>query len=426
MRDCRISRRRMLATVGTVTSGLVAGCSGSSTERDPSETGGKIVENRSEFDFDGFVEADGTQLVVGGEPIYLAGTAPGYVLNLYRPDDVIDTMFNHIAQQGLTLARVHVLQPFWGDENKQPEPGETSESVLSRFDRIIEAAQKRGIRLSASFINAGPAYPKNYDDDVELYGVNVTTYVEHAESANSINDFYTKQECIDLYKQRVQKVLTRKNTRTGVEYRNDPTIAMWELGNEIEYTEPWTLDDPTLQPWIDEMSTHVKSIDDNHLVTTGEYGWADRNNYVADHEPDSVDVCSLHYYPGPNGGYDLPNDPERDHPDRLRNLIQTGHEDLEKPVYVGEYNWKVEPGSKPPLSERNKQLAVMHDVFDDMDVAMTAHHALTLDSREDFSRGQAITYADVDDETMSELQQYAGVQYDKSADSTLPEFTPFE
>lgn len=425
MPNCSLNRRRLLATAGLVGTGLVAGCSGASPDGEAADGAGEIVQQRAEFEFNGFVEADETNLVVNGEPLYLAGTAPGYMLNLNRPDEVIEVMFDHIAKRGLPLARVHVVQPFWGDKETQPIPGETNEAVLSQFDRIIEAAQKRGIRLTASFINAGPAYPQHYDDSVDLYGVNVTTYVEHAESADAIDEFYTNDECIELYKQRVQKVLTRENTLTGVEYRNDPTIAMWELGNEIEWADTTARDDPSLRPWIEEVGSFIKSIDDNHLLTTGEYGWAGRNNYLTDHQPDSIDVCSLHYYPGPQS-YDLPNDPDKDHPDLLRDFIQTGHEDLGKPVYVGEYNWKVERGSEPPLTERNKQLAVMHDVFDDTDVAMTAHHALTLDSREESPRGPAITYADADDGTMSELQQYAATQYSKSTDGTLPESTSFE
>lgn len=427
MPNCSLNRRRLLATAGLVGTGLVAGCSGASPDGETADGAGEIVQQRAEFEFNGFVEADETNLVVNGEPLYLAGTAPGYMLNLNlnRLDEVIDVMFDHIAKRGLPLARVHVVQPFWGDKETQPIPGETNEAVLSQFDRIIEAAQKRGIRLTASFINAGPAYPQHYDDSVDLYGVNVTTYVEHAESADAIDEFYTNDECIELYKQRVQKVLTRENTLTGVEYRNDPTIAMWELGNEIEWADTTARDDPSLRPWIEEVGSFIKSIDDNHLLTTGEYGWAGRNNYLTDHQPDSIDVCSLHYYPGPQS-YDLPNDPDKDHPDLLRDFIQTGHEDLGKPVYVGEYNWKVERGSEPPLTKRNKQLAVMHDVFDDTDVAMTAHHALTLDSREESPRGPAITYADADDGTMSELQQYAATQYSKSTDGTLPESTSFE
>jgi len=186
-------------------------------------------------------------------------------------------------------------------------------------------------------VNGKPAFhhAEGMDDN---YGVNVHTYARHVETAEGYDDFYTDPRCRELYRRRVEAVLTRENTITGVEYREDPTIAMWELGNEIEWEEPWTHDDPSLQPWVEEMAAHVKSIDDNHLVTTGEFGWAGRNDFLADHAPDTVDCCSVHYYPGPLA-YDLASDPERSHPEFLASLVGTGQRELGKPVYVGEYNW---------------------------------------------------------------------------------------
>ncbi|KAI7994945.1 Mannan endo-1,4-beta-mannosidase 2 [Camellia lanceoleosa] len=109
-------------------------------------------------------------------------------------------------------------------------------------------------------------------------------------------------------------LLTRKNTITRIQYRNDPTIFAWELINE-----PQCMTDRsgnTLQDWIEEMSAFVKSIDMNHLVTVGLEGfygpkspkrltvnpagiWA--NNLGSDFNRNSkiltIDFASLHIYP---------------------------------------------------------------------------------------------------------------------------------
>jgi len=425
----RLSRRRLLLSLGFT--GTLAGCTGTADRNSSTETSTEGQLDESETDdqsddtnsqFKSFVATDGTQLTLNDQPVHLFGTRPHFVMNFNEPAERIEEMFELMARNGYTLARVHAFQPSWGDESEQPQPGEVSEPVMKRLDRVINTARTYGIRLSLILLNGKPALhiADGLDDN---YGVNAHTYANYADAAEEYDDFYTTRECIELYKQRVETVLTRTNTITGVEYRNDPAILMWELGNEIEYEEPWKHEDPSLQPWIEEASAHVKSLDENHLVTTGEFGWAGRNDYVADHQPDTVDLCSIHYYPGPQS-YDLPNDPDRDHPGLLKDLIETGHRELSKPVYVGEYNWMVETGAEPPLQERNEQLRQIHEVFDETDVGAAAYHMLSLDTYHTWPRGNAKTFGDADKGSMEEFRRFAEIQFDKSADGTLPERTP--
>lgn len=444
-----LSRRRMLAVAATGI-GSLAGCiTGSSTDDtpaqptstpnpttqptsptpDPTTPTDTPPESPTQTDtptptpttqIESFVDVDGTDLTINGETAHFFGTHPENIMDLSHPASWIEEMLDLLAQEGYTLARVPALQWFWGDASKQPQPGETNEDVMQRLDRVIAGARVRGIRLSLVLINGKPALHEGGDN----YGVNVSTYANHAETADTYDEFYSNRECKDLYKQRVETVLTRENTITGIEYRNDPAIAMWELGNEIEYAEPWKHDDPTLQPWIKDMSQHVKSIDDNHLVTTGEFGWANRNNYRADHTPDSIDLCSIHYYPGPNS-YDLANDPDRDHPGVLKELIETGHQDLGKPVYLGEYNWQVETGAQPPLAERNEQLQVIHELLDKMDVGAATYWSLALSNQQDWPRGGATTFGDTDDGSMTQFKRIAEIQYRKSAEATHPDLPAF-
>jgi mannan endo-1,4-beta-mannosidase len=439
MVDNDVPRRRVLAVAATGI-GSIAGClTGSTPDGDTSQTDSPTTEPATRTEpptqtetetpepttqVQSFVDVDGTELTIAGDSVHFFGTRPQNVMDLSHPAEWIEDNLDLMQREGYTLARVHAFQPFWGDESKQPQPGEYNEEVMQRLDRVVRAARVRGIRLSLMLLNGKPPY-HNADDLADNPGVNAHTYANYAEGADTYDDFYTNAACKELYKQRVEAVLTRENTITGVEYRDEPAIAMWELGNEIEYAEPWTHDDPTLRPWIEEMSRHVKSIDENHLVTTGEFGWAGRNNYTADHAPDGVDLCSIHYYPGPQS-YDLENDAERDHPGLLRDLIRTGQRELGKPVYVGEYNWQVETGAEPPLTERNEELRVIHDVLDDVDVAAAAYHSLAQSTQQDWPRGGATTFGDTDDGSMAEFERFAEIQYNKSADGALPAVDAFD
>lgn len=59
-------------------------------------------------------------------------------------------------------------------------------------------------------------------------------------------------------------------------YRDDPTIIAWNLINEPR-CETWLAANKDcnkrFQSWLSEMSTHVRSLDPNHLVTIGSEGF---------------------------------------------------------------------------------------------------------------------------------------------------------
>ena len=59
-------------------------------------------------------------------------------------------------------------------------------------------------------------------------------------------------------------------------YKNDPTIIAWNLINEprCESWLPANKDcNQRVQKWLVEMSKHVKTLDNNHLVTIGSEGF---------------------------------------------------------------------------------------------------------------------------------------------------------
>lgn len=59
-------------------------------------------------------------------------------------------------------------------------------------------------------------------------------------------------------------------------YRDDPTIIAWNLINEprCENWLPANKDcNKRFQSWLSEMSSHVRSLDPNHLITIGSEGF---------------------------------------------------------------------------------------------------------------------------------------------------------
>ena len=52
--------------------------------------------------------------------------------------------------------------------------------------------------------------------------------------------------------------------------------------------------------WISEMSTYLKSLDPNHLIAAGDWGYrnaAERREWLIDHQLPNIDFCDVHNYP---------------------------------------------------------------------------------------------------------------------------------
>jgi mannan endo-1,4-beta-mannosidase len=105
-----------------------------------------------------------------------------------------------------------------------------------------------------------------------------------------------------IYKEWVAHVLTRVNSITGVRYRDDPAIFAWDLMNEpeIDNTARDAVGAPLARSWLTEMATHVRSLDPNHLVTSGDEGFLDRFGVLdaaGELALPGLDFGSWHLYP---------------------------------------------------------------------------------------------------------------------------------
>src|SRR6476646_705983 len=151
--------------------------------------------------------------------------------------------------------------------------------------------------------------------------------------------FYTNDETRRLYREHLEKLATRRNTVTGVIYRDDPNILGWELMNEAQaVTNRWQ----ERRAWIAEMSAYLKSLDPNHLITPGEWGFrtaAERREWLADHLLPHIDYCDVHHYPLPD------KDVYVDSPTALREFINNRAAaafSIKKPLVFGEFGMGVE------------------------------------------------------------------------------------
>jgi mannan endo-1,4-beta-mannosidase len=112
--------------------------------------------------------------------------------------------------------------------------------------------------------------------------------------------FYTCKECQVWYRDHIQTIINHANPYTGLQYRDDPAIFAWELANE-----------PRRYPmnWINDTAAYIKSLDPNHMVTTGSEGTppGESQNFILTHQGASIDYATLHIWPGNWGWYDPKN-----------------------------------------------------------------------------------------------------------------------
>ncbi|XAR64137.1 Mannan endo-1,4-beta-mannosidase [Bertholletia excelsa] len=253
---------------------------------------------------DGFVGTRGVQFVLNGAPFYANGFNAYWLM--YMGSDPsqrskVSSAFEEARSHGLSVARTWAF----GDGGYRPlqySPGSYNEQTFQGLDFVVSEARRYGIKLILSLVNNYENFggKKQYVDWARSQGQNLA----------SDDDFFTNPVVKGYYKNHIKAVLTRRNSITGVMYKDDPTIMAWELMNE-----PRCLSDPsgrTIQVWIAEMASHVKSIDGKHLLEAGLEGFYGESSpqkqqynpnfqvgtdFIADNQIPGIDFATVHSYP---------------------------------------------------------------------------------------------------------------------------------
>lgn len=296
----------------------------------------------------GFVQTRGSRFVVDGQPFRFVGAN---VAIMQRDEDRqrMPETLRQAAQVGMRVVRVWAfgeggpndvgpLADFADWPRTHPfrfRPDEWNEEAFVHLDNVIVEAQRNKIRVQICLTNwwrdtGGVtqylrwAGINDADDDRLPYGINTERAML----------FYTNETTRRLYREHLEKLATRRNTVTGVVYRDDPTIFGWELINEGQaVTGRWA----ERRAWIAEMSAYLKSLDPKHIITPGAWGYrtaAERTEWLADHRLPNVDYCDVHNYPRPD------EDVAVDSPTAMRQFIDNRAAaafSINKPLVLGEF-----------------------------------------------------------------------------------------
>lgn len=254
----------------------------------------------------GFIRTSGTRFTLDGKPFYVVGVnnhyltfgsaqevtrvlddAVGMHANVIRTfiqpvigsldGTTVPTIWNWKSKADASDLGVNGAYMLYWDTARNRMGINYGPDGLQRLDFLVAEARKRDLRLIIAFLDFW-AYTGGAQQMRAWYG-----------SRDENTFFFTDPRAKRDYMLWVREVLTRTNLITGVRYKDDPTIFAWELMNE-----PNIRPEPIYRSWIEEMAGYVKSIDPNHLVSSGH---AQVNNKLSDLSIPTLDFGTWHGYP---------------------------------------------------------------------------------------------------------------------------------
>jgi mannan endo-1,4-beta-mannosidase len=300
-----------------------------------------------------FVRTRGSRFVIEGRPFRFVGAN---VSVMHREEDRarMPETLRQASQAGIRVVRV------WASGEGGPgdigpvadladwprthplrwAPGKWNEEALVHLDNVIAEAARNKLLVQLCLAN--------WWRDTG----GITQYLRWAGIADAADEkfrfginperamlFYTNDETRRLYREQLEKLATRRNTVTGTLYRDDPNIFGWELMNEAQaVTGRWL----ERRAWVAEMSAYLKSLDPNHIIAPGDWGYrtaAERREWLADHQLPNIDYCDVHNYPRDD------TDSFVDSPTALGEFIDNRAAaafSLKKPLVFGEFGMGVE------------------------------------------------------------------------------------
>jgi mannan endo-1,4-beta-mannosidase len=295
-----------------------------------------------------FVQTAGGQFVIDGRPFRFAGAN---VAVMYRDEDRARMPETLRAAAGLGINVVRVWASGEGGPNDvkpitdfndwprthsfRAKPGEWHEAEFVFLDSVLAEAAKNNLRVQVCLTNwwrdtGGVTQYLRWagingaDDDRFPTGVNFDIAMQ----------FYTNSTTRQLYREHLEKIVSRRNTITGILYRDDPTIFGYELINEAQcVTGRWE----ERRAWFTEMSSYLRSLDPDHLIAAGDWGYrtaAERREWLQDHQLPNIDFCDVHIYPINDG------DSFVDSPKALGEFIENriaAAYSIKKPLVFGEF-----------------------------------------------------------------------------------------
>ena len=292
-----------------------------------------------------FVTASHGKFMLEGHPYYFIGANfwQGMNLGVDGPSGnrtLLNQDLDQLQQLGVTNLRIMASSE---GPNTEPHrmvpalmdaPGVYDQSVLDGLDYLIAQLGRRGMKAVMVLNNfwqwsGGMGQYVSWHEKTPIpYPGDYGTFMSY------VAKFYACEECQTWYRDHIRAMINHANPYTGLQYRDDPAIFSWELANE-----------PRRYPidWINNTAAYIKSLDPNHMVTTGSEGTppGENQNFIQTHQGANIDYATIHIWPQNWGWYDPTSPDTYDNGEKLSIQYFQTHAveaaSLEKPLVLEEF-----------------------------------------------------------------------------------------
>lgn len=183
----------------------------------------------------------------------------------------------------------------------QIEPGVYNDTILAGLDYLMMEMGKRDM-VAILYLNNSWEWSGGYSMYLQWAGKGKApvpaedgwpAYMEF------VQQFVQCDSAKALFSNYVKDIITRENRFTGKKYIEDPTIMSWQIGNE-----PRAFSDENKEAfalWIANIAAQIRSLDPNHLISTGSEGKhgceQDIDLFERIHADSNIDYLNLHMWP---------------------------------------------------------------------------------------------------------------------------------
>jgi mannan endo-1,4-beta-mannosidase len=323
-----------------------------------------------------FVRTDGAAFRIGAEPYRYVGTNMWYGAWLgadapFGDRDRLRRELDRLVALGVTNIRAlagsedsplrNSIKPAMRDAQ-----GDYDERLLAGLDQLLAEMAQRDMRAVLYLTNF---WEWSGGMATYLYWTNGGRYVDMNDPAHPwpafpdfVAGFYRSSAAMALFRDHVRRIVGRTNSVTGRAYAADPTIMSWQLANEPRPGGSDAVGMPNLPAfyaWVGSTAELIRSIDPNHLVSTGSEGLKgcleQASCVTAEHGMSGIDYLTAHIWPQ-NWGWIDPADIAGSWP-RCETLVRdyiARHldlaEQLGKPLVIEEFGFPRDGVSYDPVS----------------------------------------------------------------------------
>ena len=186
----------------------------------------------------------------------------------------------------------------------QTAPGVYNDTILLGLDYLMAELEKRNMKAVLYFNNAWE-WSGGYGTYLEWAKGDGRCPIPSVDGwpayMDYVSEFVLNDKAIELSSNHIRNIVTRRNTITGKLYKDTPALMAWEIANEPRCFGEDSLHKARLVEFIDKQSRLIKSLDANHLVTTGSEGKhgceQDIELFTKVHTLPCVDYACVHIWP---------------------------------------------------------------------------------------------------------------------------------